>query len=110
MVNQLCIAGLLQGLSEGIEFGRRAHLDMELVLKVIGQGAAQSWQMDNRGPTMVQDRFDFGFAVDWMRKDLGLLPGRGAAHGLLAAGGGAGRPSSTRTYRRWAAGAGTHPR
>jgi 3-hydroxyisobutyrate dehydrogenase len=72
MVNQLCIAGLLQGLAEGIEFGRRAHLDMELVLKVIGQGAAQSWQMDNRGITMAQDRFDFGFAVDWMRKDLGL--------------------------------------
>jgi len=72
MVNQLCIAGLLQGLAEGIEFGRRAHLDIELVLKVIGQGAAQSWQMDNRGLTMVQDRFDFGFAVDWMRKDLGL--------------------------------------
>jgi 3-hydroxyisobutyrate dehydrogenase len=72
MVNQLCIAGLLQGLAEGIEFGRRAHLDMDLVLKVIGQGAAQSWQMDNRGATMVQDRFDFGFAVDWMRKDLGL--------------------------------------
>jgi 3-hydroxyisobutyrate dehydrogenase len=72
MVNQLCIAGILQGLAEGIEFGRRAHLDMELVLKVIGQGAAQSWQMDNRGGTMVQDRFDFGFAVDWMRKDLGL--------------------------------------
>jgi 3-hydroxyisobutyrate dehydrogenase-like beta-hydroxyacid dehydrogenase len=72
MVNQLCIAGLLQGLAEGIELGRRAHLDMELVLKVIGQGAAQSWQMDNRGLTMVQDRFDFGFAVDWMRKDLGL--------------------------------------
>jgi 3-hydroxyisobutyrate dehydrogenase len=72
MVNQLCVAGLVQGLAEGIEFGRRAHLDMELVLKVIGQGAAQSWQMDNRGSTMVQDRFDFGFAVDWMRKDLGL--------------------------------------
>jgi 3-hydroxyisobutyrate dehydrogenase len=72
MVNQLCIAGLLQGLAEGIEFGRRAHLDMELVLKVISQGAAQSWQMENRGSTMVQDRFDFGFAVDWMRKDLGL--------------------------------------
>ncbi|MBV8209586.1 MAG: NAD(P)-dependent oxidoreductase [Burkholderiaceae bacterium] len=72
MVNQLCIAGLVQGLSEGIEFGRRSGLDMELVLKVIGQGAAQSWQMDNRGSTMVQDRFDFGFAVDWMRKDLGL--------------------------------------
>jgi 3-hydroxyisobutyrate dehydrogenase len=72
MVNQLCIAGLVQGLAEGIEFGQRARLDMELVLKVIGQGAAQSWQMDNRGLTMVQDRFDFGFAVDWMRKDLGL--------------------------------------
>jgi 3-hydroxyisobutyrate dehydrogenase len=72
MVNQLCVAGLLQGLAEGIEFGRRAHLDMELVLKVIGQGAAQSWQMDNRAITMLQDRFDFGFAVDWMRKDLGL--------------------------------------
>jgi 3-hydroxyisobutyrate dehydrogenase-like beta-hydroxyacid dehydrogenase len=72
MVNQLCIAGLLQGLAEGIEFGQRAHLNMELVLKVIGQGAAQSWQMDNRGLTMVQDKFDFGFAVDWMRKDLGL--------------------------------------
>ena len=73
MVNQLCIAGLVQGLAEGIEFGQRAHLDMELVLKVIGQGAAQSWQMDNRGKTMIEDKFDFGFAVDWMRKDLGLL-------------------------------------
>jgi 3-hydroxyisobutyrate dehydrogenase-like beta-hydroxyacid dehydrogenase len=72
MVNQLCIAGLLQGLAEGIEFGQRSHLDMELVLKVISQGAAQSWQMENRGGTMVQDKFDFGFAVDWMRKDLGL--------------------------------------
>jgi 3-hydroxyisobutyrate dehydrogenase-like beta-hydroxyacid dehydrogenase len=72
MVNQLCIAGLVQGLAEGIEFGLRSHLDMELVLKVISQGAAQSWQMDNRGVTMVQDKFDFGFAVDWMRKDLGL--------------------------------------
>jgi len=72
MVNQLCIAGLLQGLAEAIAFGQCAQLDMERVLKVIGQGAAQSWQMDNRGMTMVQDRFDFGFAVDWMRKDLGL--------------------------------------
>ena len=72
MVNQLCIAGLLQGLAEAIAFGQSAQLDMERVLKVIGQGAAQSWQMDNRGTTMVQDRFDFGFAVDWMRKDLGL--------------------------------------
>ena len=72
MVNQICIAGLVQGLSEGIAFGARAGLDMNLVLDVIGKGAAQSWQMDNRGKTMVADKFDFGFAVDWMRKDLGL--------------------------------------
>jgi 3-hydroxyisobutyrate dehydrogenase-like beta-hydroxyacid dehydrogenase len=72
MVNQLCIAGLVQGLSEGINFGLAAGLDMKLVLQVLGKGAAQSWQMDNRGPTMVDDKFDFGFAVDWMRKDLGL--------------------------------------
>ena len=73
MVNQTAIAGLLQGLSEAIAFGQRAGLDMNLVLEVIGKGAAQSWQMDNRGKTMVEDRFDFGFAVDWMRKDLGLV-------------------------------------
>ena len=72
MVNQLCIAGLAQGLAEGIAFGQAAGLDMKLVLQVIGKGAAQSWQMDNRGSTMVDDKFDFGFAVDWMRKDLGL--------------------------------------
>jgi 3-hydroxyisobutyrate dehydrogenase-like beta-hydroxyacid dehydrogenase len=72
MVNQICIAGLVQGLSEGVNFGLAAGLDMKLVLDVIGKGAAQSWQMDNRGKTMVDDRFDFGFAVDWMRKDLGL--------------------------------------
>ena len=72
MVNQICIAGLVQGLSEGIAFGQKAGLDMKLVLEVIGKGAAQSWQLDNRGPTMVEDRFNFGFAVDWMRKDLGL--------------------------------------
>jgi 3-hydroxyisobutyrate dehydrogenase-like beta-hydroxyacid dehydrogenase len=72
MVNQLCIAGLVQGLSEGISFGLAAGLDMKLVLQVIGKGAAQSWQLDNRGTTMVDDKFDFGFAVDWMRKDLGL--------------------------------------
>ncbi|MCA3177285.1 MAG: NAD(P)-dependent oxidoreductase [Burkholderiaceae bacterium] len=72
MVNQICIAGLVQGLSEGVNFGLAAGLDMKLVLEVIGKGAAQSWQMDNRGATMVDDRFDFGFAVDWMRKDLGL--------------------------------------
>lgn len=72
MVNQICIAGLLQGLSEGVNFGLAAGLDMKQVLEVIGKGAAQSWQMDNRGNTMVDDKFDFGFAVDWMRKDLGL--------------------------------------
>lgn len=72
MVNQICIAGLVQGLSEGINFGLAAGLDMKLVLEVISKGAAQSWQMENRGSTMVDDRFDFGFAVDWMRKDLGI--------------------------------------
>ena len=72
MVNQLCIAGLVQGLSEGIAFGQKAGLDMKLVLDVISKGAAQSWQMENRGKTMVDDKFEFGFAVDWMRKDLGL--------------------------------------
>jgi 3-hydroxyisobutyrate dehydrogenase len=73
MVNQICIAGLVQGLAEAIAFGQKAGLDMKLVLDVIGKGAAQSWQMDNRGKTMVDDQFDFGFAVDWMRKDLGLV-------------------------------------
>ncbi len=73
MVNQICIAGLVQGLSEAIAFGQKAGLDMNQVLDVIGKGAAQSWQMDNRGKTMVADKFDFGFAVDWMRKDLGLV-------------------------------------
>ncbi len=73
MVNQICIAGLVQGLSEGIAFGQRAGLDMKQVLEVIGKGAAQSWQLDNRGATMADDQFDFGFAVDWMRKDLGLV-------------------------------------
>ena len=73
MVNQVAIAGLVQGLAEAIAFGQKAGLDMNAVLAVIGQGAAQSWQMDKRGPTMVNDQFDFGFAVDWMRKDLGLV-------------------------------------
>ena len=73
MVNQICIAGLVQGLSEAIAFGQRAGLDMDLVLDVIGKGAAQSWQLDNRGKTMAADQFNFGFAVDWMRKDLGLV-------------------------------------
>jgi 3-hydroxyisobutyrate dehydrogenase len=73
MVNQICIAGLVQGLSEAVAFGQHAGLDMNLVLDVIGKGAAQSWQLDNRGKTMVADQFNFGFAVDWMRKDLGLV-------------------------------------
>ncbi len=73
MVNQICIAGLVQGLSEAIAFGQQAGLDMNQVLDVIGKGAAQSWQLDNRGKTMVAGKFDFGFAVDWMRKDLGLV-------------------------------------
>jgi 2-hydroxy-3-oxopropionate reductase len=72
MVNQICIAGLVQGLAEGLDFGLRAGLDMERVLDVISKGAAQSWQMDNRGRTMIRGEFDFGFAVDWMRKDLAI--------------------------------------
>jgi len=70
MVNQICIAGLVQGLSEGINFGMKAGLHMEDVIEVISKGAAQSWQMDNRYKTMIEDNFNFGFAVDWMRKDL----------------------------------------
>ena len=73
MVNQVCIAGLLQGLSEALKFGMNAGLDVNKALEVIGKGAAQSWQMDNRGKTMVEGKFDFGFAVDWMRKDLSLV-------------------------------------
>jgi 3-hydroxyisobutyrate dehydrogenase len=70
MVNQICIAGLVQGLSEGINFGMKAGLNMEDVIEVISKGAAQSWQMENRYKTMIEDKFEFGFAVDWMRKDL----------------------------------------
>jgi len=81
MVNQICIAGLVQGLSEAIAFGQKAGLDMAQVLDVIGKGAAQSWQMDNRGKTMVADQFEFGFAVDWMRKDLGLVLDEGRRNG-----------------------------
>ncbi|WP_375465115.1 NAD(P)-dependent oxidoreductase [uncultured Methylobacterium sp.] len=73
MVNQICIAGVVQGLSEGVHFAKRAGLDVEAVLAVIAKGAAGSWQMENRGATMNAGRFDFGFAVDWMRKDLGIL-------------------------------------
>jgi 3-hydroxyisobutyrate dehydrogenase len=73
MVNQICIAGVVQGLAEGLHFAKRAGLDPQLVYDAISKGAAQSWQMDNRWKTMSEGRFDFGFAVDWMRKDLGLL-------------------------------------
>ena len=72
MVNQICIAGLMQGLAEGLNFGLKAGLDVDQVLAVISKGAAQSWQMENRGATMIRDEFEFGFAVDWMRKDLGI--------------------------------------
>ncbi len=72
MVNQICIAGLLQGLSEGLHFAQKSGLDARRVVEVISQGAAQSWQMDNRAETMLDGKFDFGFAVDWMRKDLGI--------------------------------------
>ncbi len=81
MVNQICIAGLIQGLSEGLNFGLEAGLDMDTVLEVIGKGAAQSWQMDNRGPTMLRGEFDFGFAVDWMRKDLAICLDEARANG-----------------------------
>ena len=81
MVNQICIAGMVQSLSEAIAFGQKAGLDVNLVLDVIGKGAAQSWQLDNRGKTMVAGEFDFGFAVDWMRKDLGLVLDEGKRNG-----------------------------
>jgi 3-hydroxyisobutyrate dehydrogenase len=72
MVNQICIAGLVQALAEGVDFAKRAGLDPERVIDVISKGAAQSWQMENRAKTMIADKYDFGFAVDWMRKDLGI--------------------------------------
>ena len=72
MINQICVVGVIQGLAEGLNFGQRAGLDMEKVISVISKGAAQSWQMENRWKTMLENRFDFGFAIDWMRKDLGI--------------------------------------
>ena len=83
MVNQICIAGLVQGLAEGLNFAAEAGLDGDLVLDVIGKGAAQSWQMDNRGKTMVRDQFEFGFAVNWMRKDLGICLAEAERNGAL---------------------------
>jgi 3-hydroxyisobutyrate dehydrogenase-like beta-hydroxyacid dehydrogenase len=73
MVNQICIAGVVQGLAEALHFAKRADLDVEKVIAAISKGAAQSWQMENRWKTMNEGKFDFGFAVDWMRKDLGLV-------------------------------------
>src|SRR2546423_14070856 len=81
MVNQICIAGLVQGLSEGIAFAEKAGLDVNTVLAVISKGAAQSWQMENRGKTMHERKLDFGFAVDWMRKDLGICLQEAQPHG-----------------------------
>lgn len=81
MVNQICIAGLVQGLSEGIAFAEKAGLDANLALDVISKGAAQSWQMENRGKTMHERKFNFGFAVDWMRKDLGICMAEAARNG-----------------------------
>ena len=83
MVNQICIAGLVQGLSEGINFGIKAGLNMEDVIEVISKGAAQSWQMENRYKTMIDDKFDFGFAVDWMRKDLRIALDEAKKNGSL---------------------------
>jgi 3-hydroxyisobutyrate dehydrogenase len=83
MVNQICIAGLVQGLSEAINFGMKAGLNMEDVIEVISKGAAQSWQMENRYQTMIDDKFDFGFAVDWMRKDLKIAMDEAKNNGSL---------------------------
>ena len=83
MVNQICIAGLVQGLSEAINFGQKAGLNMEDVIEVISKGAAQSWQMENRYKTMLEDKFDFGFAVDWMRKDLKIAMDEARSNGSI---------------------------
>ena len=92
MVNQICIAGLVQGLSEALNFAMKAGLDGEQVVDAISGGAAGSWQMVNRHKTMLADHYEHGFAVNWMRKDLGIVPRRGAAERRPPAGHGAGRP------------------
>jgi len=86
MVNQICVVGVVEGLAEGIDFGLRAGLDVKLVLDTISKGAAQSWQMENRGATMLADKFDFGFAVDWMRKDLRICQEEAARNGAALPG------------------------
>ncbi|MBT5075992.1 MAG: NAD(P)-dependent oxidoreductase, partial [Rhodospirillales bacterium] len=83
MVNQICVAGVVQGLAEGLNFGARAGLDMDRVIDVISKGAASSWQMENRAKTMVQGEFDFGFAVDWMRKDLAICREEAKGNGAV---------------------------
>ena len=92
-----------------MHFGKKAGLDIEKVIATISKGAAQSWQMENRYKTMVAGKFDFGFAVDWMRKDLGICLGEARRNGAHAAGDRAGRPVLFRRCRRWAASAGTRP-
>jgi 3-hydroxyisobutyrate dehydrogenase-like beta-hydroxyacid dehydrogenase len=86
MVNQICVVGVVQGVAEGIDFGLRAGLDVKLVLDTIAKGAAQSWQMENRGATMLADKYDFGFAVDWMRKDLRICQEEAARNGAALPG------------------------
>jgi 3-hydroxyisobutyrate dehydrogenase len=81
MVNQICIAGLVQGLAEGLHFAKKSGLDIEKLIATISKGAAQSWQMENRYKTMAANKFDFGFAVDWMRKDLGICLGEARKNG-----------------------------
>jgi 3-hydroxyisobutyrate dehydrogenase len=83
MANQICIAGLIEGLAEGLHFAERAGLDAKAVVEVISKGAAQSWQMDNRAMTMIEGKFDFGFAVDWMRKDLALCLAEAQRNGAM---------------------------
>ena len=107
MVNQICIAGLVQGLSEGLHFAKKAGLDIEKLIATISKGAAQSWQMENRYKTMADGKFDFGFAVDWMRKDLGicLAEARSATARIFLSAHWS--TSSIPRSRRWVASAGT---
>ena len=109
MFNQICIGGLVQALAEGITFAEKAGLDVERGLEVISKGAAQSWQMENRGRTMLADKFDFGFAVDWMRKDLGLCLAEARAQGAALPVTARSSISFMRAFRRRAAGDGTPP-
>ena len=106
MVNQICIAGVVQGLAEALHFAQKAELDIEKLVATISKGAAQSWQMENRYKTMAAGKFDFGFAVDWMRKDLAICLDRSAQKRRASAAHGAGRPVLFARCRKWAAGAG----